>query len=60
MPRPPPKLMLFALTLPDVCSPESTILAPESWCWPGPAMVTVSIVVDDPRPMHTVPGYLAV
>src|SRR5690349_22371474 len=36
--RPPPRAIDLETIVDEVCGAACTILAPESWCWPSPAM----------------------
>src|ERR687886_2077396 len=58
--RPPPRAIDFETIVEDVCGAACTIFAPASWCWPSPAMATLSTSPLACSPVMKTAGYFMV
>src|SRR5687767_3850355 len=58
--RPPPRAIDFEMIVLDVNGAACTILAPASWCWPSPAIATLSTSPLACGPVMYTAGYFIV
>src|SRR3954447_1245513 len=58
--RPPPRAIDFDTIVDDVYGARCTILAPASWCWPSPAIATLSTSPLACGPVMYTAGYFIV